>query len=66
MDEKDIKVGENPMTSKEEWANILLRKAQEKDDDAVPYVPNADPAKIEEISKQLKKEYTERTGKKYY
>ena len=61
--ERNIVMGKNSMTSKEEFVRVLLQKAMEKDIDATPYVPEANPAEIEEISKQLKKEFAERKGK---
>ncbi len=60
---REIVTGPNSMTSKEEFVRVILQKAMEKDVDATPYVPTANPAEIEEISKQLKKEFAERKGK---
>ncbi len=60
---REVNAGANPMTSKEEFVRVMLNKAQEKDIDATPYVPMANPAEIEEISKQLKKEFAEKKGK---
>ena len=57
--EREIVMGKNSMTSKEEFVRVLLQKAMEKDIDATPYVPIANPAEIEEISKQLKKEFVD-------
>jgi len=61
--EREIVMGKNSMTSKEEFVRVLLQKAMEKDIDATPYVMEANPLEIEEISKQLKKEFAERKGK---
>ena len=61
--ERNIVVGKNSMTSKEEFVRVILQKAMEKDVDATPYVPTDNATEIEEISKQLKKEFAERKGK---
>lgn len=60
---REINTGANPMTSKEEFVRMMSNKAQEKDVAAEPYIPADNPAEIEEISKQLKKEFAEKKGK---